>query len=177
MAKNRVTETCSRCGGTGMVKSILEDVEYRCGGCGGHKVIPVRGEFTFYKPMEKGFSHLTQQIAVVMEEDEDIWRVTFFRPNGPSSHIFEKREAVFGELRSFFISEVAGKMLDFWSTTPVWAHGIKQLQWVAYQNLLCSIAPARQELYKLMDEGPSLDKLLGAARKLKNEYAPEAELW
>lgn len=178
-----VLEPCPRCGGLGEVESLIEGVPMTCYACGGHKTMPAEssGPVWFYHPRPYGDSQYTsQRIASVVAEPDGRWRTTYYAPDGPQRHEFERREEAFGQLRGYKMTELAARMLDAWSKTPVWAEGLKRLAYSQYMNLFVGEPYASDAFYlraRNREVVGDLDALLVICREVHQEFCPDEELW
>lgn len=115
-----------------------------CGRCGGHGKRPADrpepgASAAFYKP---GAPRSRQRVALLhaagREGDPAFadrpWRVTFFAPDGPLSHYCASAGDIMGELRGYQEHAGAGRLLDYWSTRPTWAEGMKQIAMIEEWN-------------------------------------------
>jgi len=87
------------------------------------------------------YRHKKDARIAVLHPLGDKWRISFFRPNGPSSHCDVRSQAsVDRELQYAWIEdESAGVELDEWTNTDEWRIGLLQLRYVAAWNL-CSFS-------------------------------------
>lgn len=138
------TAVCHNCKGRRVVASRIEG-EMRCPTCGGHGRLPVDGHvYWFYRPM--GFwgdghpKYGEQRIACVQNNrfedgsDPSCWRVTIYAPCGPLGHTIENRP--FAEVRHYYYSPTAARLIDHWSRRPTWESGMRQSNWVDAENAL-----------------------------------------
>lgn len=161
---------CKECDGTGMVHSVLEEVQVTCWNCGGHKQIPSGdGSQTYFRSNGKGLQH----VAVLHRalEDESKWRVTVYCQSGPFTHKVRSAEKVMAELERFLESDTAAKLLDYWSTKPRWEQGIKRAYICATANALPSKLASQLWQTEDVDEAEAL------ATKLRREHAPDVTIW
>ena len=174
-------EHCTRCDGTGQVMSIIEDVLYTCGRCGGVGGIPIHGEGPYWFFTS---NNSRQRIASVQQEnDEDPdseWRLTFYDQAGPSNHWLESRNKVFGDLRGWKLSTTAPKLLDLWATKDKWKHGMKQMELVGLVNLFMSSRvneAAMKDYNSVRERRLEIDPLIIELKQLKAVHAPDVEIW
>ena len=89
----------------------------------------------------------------------DKFRLTIWRPNGPSGHTILSAKNLEREIRWDWIEDPdAGQLLDEWSKTDEWALGLKQVQFVAAWNT-CSYHD-RYDLARTLDHAPDIDAAL-----------------
>jgi hypothetical protein len=126
---------CTRCNGSKFVRSIIENRDFRCPGCGGHGRLPVGGVHWFKRDHGDG----NPRIASLTMEPDGRWRVTFFTPRGPLSHSIEKATAIMDDLSGFVHDPAAANELDRWSLTAEWREGVAHLTWRALEDVLVPI--------------------------------------
>ena len=94
-----------------------------------------------------------------VSEDGDKFRLTTWRPDGPSGHVTLPAEQLEREIaREWTEDPNAGQLLDEWSRTDKWALGLKQVQFVAAWNT-CSYH-GRYDLARTLDHAPDIDAAL-----------------
>lgn len=103
-----------------------------CSRCGGFGVIPQAGQAFWYRPAGK----YAREAIAYAERTENGWTVRFWDARGPVSHADVKANELMAELRGYFPSATAGRLLDHWATRPAWREGMRQLTLLAYENAL-----------------------------------------
>ena len=93
------------------------------------------------------------------------WRLTTWRPDGPSGHQCYNDRDFEREVRwHWYECPAAALLLDQWSKTAKWARGLKQCQFMSYWNTLSALG--RYDLARDLDRCPSLDVALYLAPRL-----------
>lgn len=100
----------------------------------------------------------TQYMAVgtAQRMPDGKWRLTTWRPDGPSGHGCYNDRDFEREIRYHWQEcPTAGLLLDQWSKTPEWERGLKQCQFVSAWNELSYLN--RYDLARDLSRCPSLD--------------------
>jgi len=106
----------------------------------------------------------SDQIATLVpygtnKKGDPVWRLTYWRPDGPSGHDVLTLHTLERELRwDWCESETAGLVLESWSDTTEWSTGLKQCRFVAAWNTLSY--HGRHDLCQMLDHTKTLDEAL-----------------
>lgn len=115
----------------------------------------------------RAFIHKRHFVAIgtAGREPDGRWRLTTWRPDGPSGHqVYTEREFE-REIRWHWTEfPAAVVLLDLWSETAEWELGLKRMQLVHAWNLLGWLK--RSDLARDLYRCPSLDVALWLAPKL-----------
>ena len=113
-------------------------------------------------------------VGTATRQPDGKWRLTTWRPDGPSGHQMFTDKELERELRTYWTEwPAAGLILDQWSKTPKWEHGLKQIQFLqAWNTLSCS---GRYDLGHELDKTKTLDEALALAPGLIRLARKEAQ--
>lgn len=90
------------------------------------------------------------------EKGDPVWRLTYWKPCGPVGHDVLTKGMLERELHSWRESTKAGAILESWSDTPEWEHGLKQCRFVQAWNHLSY--RDRHDLCQMLDRTKTLDE-------------------
>jgi hypothetical protein len=112
-------------------------------------------------------------VGTAARQPDQKWRLTTWRPDGPSGHQVLTDDQLKREVRSYWAEwPVAGLILDQWSKTPKWEHGLKQIQFLQAWNTLSYLG--RYDLGHELDATKTLDEALALAPELIKQAQKEA---
>ena len=113
-------------------------------------------------------------VSTASRQPDEKWRLSIFRPDGPSNHMCFTDEELKRELRTYWTEwPAAGLILDQWSKTPKWEHGLKQIQFLQAWNTLSYLG--RYDLGHELDKTKTLDEALALAPELIRQAWAEAQ--
>lgn len=117
--------------------------------------------------MMRAFIHKRHYVAIgtANREPDGRWRLTTWRPDGPSGHEILTDRELEREIKWHWTEWPAAlQILDLWSKTPRWEQGLKSMQLIQAWNTLTWLG--RFDLAMDMQRCPSLDAALFFAPRL-----------
>jgi len=113
-------------------------------------------------------------VGTASRQPDGKWRLTTWRPDGPSGHQVLTDEQLKRELRTYWTEwPTAGLILDQWSKMPKWERGLKQIQFLQAWNTLSYLG--RYDLGHKLDAIKTLDEALALAPELIRQAWAEAQ--
>jgi len=104
----------------------------------------------------------------------DKFRLTTWRPNGPSGHEILTTRELERELDWAWEEDpTAGKTLEAWADTPEWSHGLDVCQFIACRNA-CSYHGRYHDLGKQLDHAATLDEALAMIPEIRRRLREES---